>query len=250
MGIRHYLGLGAQALFCAGAVIGCSLDDSTEVECRCVEATDLRLFPECLDQLETDEREDASNPFAARLPDCPSGPTLPLREQTRPEAVLLNIRTTFEGRSPTQYMEQLTEDFIFIPDPEDIQLHPEVYQASESYVPGRDTLWNREAERRFAVSVLDQQLFRQISFSRWYNASRDERDPSEDELSEEFIFPYEIEFIGQNEEETFELKGRMIVKLVTTSIENPVWNVQSWEDQRDVASTKRSWGEMRAEFSR
>ena len=250
MGIRHYLGLGARVLWCAAAVIGCSLDDSTEVECRCVEATDARLFPECADHIETDEREDASNPFAARLPDCPSGPTLPLRERTRPEAVLLNIRTTFEGRSPTQYMEQLTEDFIFIPDPEDIQLHPEVYQASESYVPRRDTLWNREAERRFAIALLDLQLFRQIRFNRWYTASRDEREIFEDELLERFFFPYEIEFIGLNEVETFELKGRMIVDLVTTSIENPIWNVQSWEDQRDVASAKRSWGELRAEFSR
>lgn len=250
MRIGYYLQVCIWVLWCGANITSCSLDDSATTECRCVEQTNLRLFPECAEEIETGEREDASNPFVARLPDCPSGPTLSLRERTRPESVLLNIRTTFEGRSPTQYMEQLTEDFIVIPDPEDIDLHPEVYQAPEGYVPGQDTLWNREAERRFAVAVLDLDVFLQVRFNRWYTASRDERIPSEEGFSERFIFPYEIEFTGRNDQETFELKGRVIIKLVTTSIENPIWNVQSWEDQRDVASAKRSWGELRAEFSR
>ena len=250
MRIGHYLRLAAGLLACGALAASCSLDDSTESECRCVEQTDLRLFPECAEQIETGEREDPSNPFSARLPDCPSGATLPLRERTRPESVLLNIRTTFEGRSPTQYMEQLTEDFIFIPDPEDIGLHPEVYQAPEGYVPRQDTLWNREAERRFAVATLNPDVFQQIRFNRWFTASRDERIPAEDGFSETFIFPYEIELTGQDDQESFGLKGRIIIDLVTTSLENPIWNVQSWEDQRDVASAKRSWGEFRAEFSR
>ena len=249
-GRRYFIGL---FLLCLAALAGCGLDDREQVECRCTEDTDLNLFPHCLGRAASDPRPDADSPLATRIPDCPSGSPLFLRERTRPTDVLFNVKTTFENFSSNQYMEQLTEDFAFVPDQEDIDLHPEVYQAPPDYDPDRDTLWNREQERRFAVELLDPKRFQKIDFIRWYKSTIDEVRPSEDGLRETYIFPYDLDFIEQPRDgvsNRFGVKGVMEVDLVTPTQENPVWSIQRWWDQRDRASAKRSWGEVRAEFSR
>ena len=192
------------------------------------------------------------NPFATQIPDCPSGQLLFLREPTRPENVLANVKSIFEA-SPTsrnlgQYMDQLTEDFTFVPDEDDIQLHPEVYDTR------RDTLWGRDQERSFAQAVFDPQRIRIIRFLRWYRSSEDERVLSDDPRIETFLFPYEAEFVEEATEEgssaVLAIKGWMEVDLVTPTVENPVWAIRQWRDRRDPATAKWSWGELRAEFAR
>jgi hypothetical protein len=46
------------------------------------------------------------------------------------------------------------------------------------------------------------------------------------------------------------VKGWSEVDLVTTTLENPVWEVRQWRDRRDAASARLSFGELRAEFAR
>ncbi len=236
-----------------GIAAGCGLDDSAQMPCRCTEETDRNLFPQCFDAIVTDERHDPANPLSTRTPDCPSGSPLFLRERTEPAFVLFNVETTFEHLRPSQYMEQLTEDFIFVPDREDIDLHPEIYQAPDNYDPDRDTLWTRERERGFAAGLLNQNRFQKVDFVRWYKSAKDEVQPLEDGLKERYIFPYEIDFIVLAGKETDcsgqGLKGLMEVDLVTPTPENPVWSIQRWKDLRDPATAKCSWGELRAEFA-
>ena len=211
----------------------------------------MNLFQHCRGAETATERTTSGNPFSVQTPDCPSGQLLLLLEPTRPENVLANVRIVFEARpqerSPNQYMDQLSEDFFFIPDAQDIQLHPEVYDAN------RDTLWTREQERRFALAVLDPQSVDAIRFHRWYEAAKDERILAEDGLLETYIFPYEIDFAELSDRGQtggiISIKGRMEVGLITPTVENPVWAIQRWQDQRDVAPAKRSWGELRAEFA-
>ena len=248
---RHRWGMAAWAVWLA---VGCSLDDSVETECRCTELSDPNLFPQCEGKAEA--RPTSTNPFATRVPDCPSGRTLFLREPTRPVNVLLNLQTTLRELSPSQYLDQLSDDFLFVPDPEDIDLHPEVYDLPPNYNPDLDTLWNREQERRFAFNLLVPERVLKPEFIRWYSASRDQTEQSEDGLSETFIFDYEIDFIevikqeqGEDQTRLLGVKGRMVIKLVTPSLENPVWSIQRWRDQRVSGTTKLSWGELRAEFS-
>jgi hypothetical protein len=263
---------------------GCGLDENAIVECRCTPSTNLTLFPACprideVIELEGKEhwvtaqgdtldpkverftvrgdvvelaRLGASNPFATQIPDCPTGPRLILLQPTRPELVILNLRLIFqaqpEARNAGQYMDQLTDDFTFIPDEEDIQLYPEVYDVS------RDTLWNYQQERRFAQAVLDPSRIGRIVISRWYESSKDERILSEDQLLETFRFPYEGEFnerTGEGESASaLGIKGWMEVDLISPTIENPVWSIRQWRDYRDPATARRSWGELRAEFGR
>jgi hypothetical protein len=240
-------------LLCSGILAGCGLEDSEAVVCRCTEDTNLNLFPHCFDAAVEGARQDPANPLTTRTPDCPSGSPLFLREPTDPVLVLLNLRTTVEKLNSVRYMEQFAANFVFVPDREDIDLHPEIYQAPENYDPDRDTLWTWEQERFFATELLNSEKFQDPDFIRWYKSNLDEVIPSEDGLMETYIFPYEIDFAEQpreGETNRFGLKGQMIIVFTTPTPENPIWTIQRWEDQRDPASAKRSWGELRAEFAR
>ncbi len=165
----------ARPYLCALLLAGCGLADDAQVECRCTAESDLTLFPACRDAVLSAERPDAGNPFGARLPDCPSGKRLPLLEPTRAEFVLFNIKTTFEGFSPVQYMDQLDEGFWFIPEPEGMDLYREVYRPPEGYIPEQDTLWDYSQERTFAVGLLDKERFQRAEFRRWYESAKDQR---------------------------------------------------------------------------
>jgi len=263
---------------------GCGLDDSAVVECRCTPETAAGLFPACPSIFEVVEREgreywvtdggdslDAQldwvtvrgsavhvtrgsdgSPFTTQMPDCPSGKQLSLLEPTRPEYALFNLRSIFQAspqsRNLDQYMDLLTEDFTFLPDEQDILLHPEVYDSAS------DTLWNRVQERGFAQAILAPERIGEIRFIRWYKSSTDERYLAEDQLLETFKFPYEVEFVEKaaegGEAGLLAIKGWMEIDLVTPTVENAVWTIQQWRDERDPATAKRSWGELRAEFAR
>ncbi|MFH1566912.1 MAG: hypothetical protein ABIL09_02860 [Gemmatimonadota bacterium] len=242
----------AAGLALALAIAGCGLDDGATAECRCTEATDRSTFPHCLEP----DQVEASNPLSTRLPECPSGAMLFLREPTDPEAVLFNIRDTFEGFSAVQYMDQLTATFLFAPDLDGVQLYLEVYRPPDGYNPDldADTLWAREEERRFANNLLDRQRFQRIQFRRWYDASKDQRrlDP-EDPRQEAYLFPYEVVFTEQPAPDgtapVIEVRGRAEVRMVSPSTENPVWSMARWQDFRDEASAKQTFTELRGAFA-
>lgn len=262
-------------------LLGCGLGDRALVECRCTPETNLALFPACPSMAEVvvegkgecwitaagdtlDPEVDwiiargealyhqeggNSRPLAPQIPDCPSGQRLALYEPVRPEFVLFNLRLLFEAppesRNVGQYMDQLAQDFAFVPDEQDIQLHPEVYQAD------REPLWGRDQERNFAQAILDPKRIEKIRFFRWYESAMDERILGEDQRRETFVFPYEAEFTEKGDLSTvLAIKGWMEVDLVTPTVENPIWTIQQWRDRRDPATAKHSWGELRAEFAR
>ena len=177
------------ALLSAGCLAGCGLADNAQVACHCTEDSDLTLFPFCRDAVLSPQRPGTGNPFAPRLLDCPSGKRLSLLEPTRAEFVLFNIKTTVEGFSPLQYMDQLAPDFFFIPEPEGMDLYREVYHPPDDYVAERDTLWTRAEERSFAVQLLDKTRFQRVQFRLWYESSRDQRTISEDGRREVLFFP-------------------------------------------------------------
>ena len=238
----------------AALLTGCAIGDSELVDCRCAPDTSAQLFPHCDGVVE--ERLDPKTPLSTQIPDCPSGPRLFLRERTTPASVLANLTSIFQAqsgaRSPQQYMEQFADDFVFIPDDEDKQLYPEVYEVD------LDTLWGAAEERNFARLILSERIH-SVRFVRWFKSS-DERIISDDELRETFIFPYEAEFVErisaaeddsvETKFKTIGIKGLATIDLVTPTVENPVWSIAAWRDQRDRASAKFSWGELRAVFSR
>ena len=248
--LRSFLLLGS-----AGLLAACGLEEGPQAECRCAEDTDPKAFPHCLDAaVEADA--DPSSPFSTRVPECPSGDLLFLREPTTSEAVVFNLRQTLEGFSPSQYVDQLSEDFLFAPELAGVELYREVYDLPSGYdpdPPDADTLWTREEERRFAFNLLDRKNFRTISISRWFDANEDEQrlDP-DDPGQETYIFPYLIDFTTQPgeqlEERRFEVRGRMQIDLATTSDETPVWSIRRWQDFREPTSDL-TFTELRGQFA-
>ncbi len=233
----------------AALLAGCTIGDSEQVDCRCAEGTSIELFPHCAAGVE--ERPDPRTPLSTQIPDCPSGQQLSLRDPHTPAAVLANLISILQApadrRSPQQYMDQFAENFIFFPDPDDVQLYPEIYDAD------RDTLWGAAEEDDFARLILSSERIHRAHFVRWFRSAADERIVSDDQLRETFIFPYEAEFIeiiGEADSvATIGIKGLATIELVTPTEENPVWSIAVWQDQRDRASAKFSWGELRARFS-
>ena len=249
-GLRSFLLLGS-----AGVLAACGLEEDLEVECRCAEDTDLTAFPRCRDAV-VEAASDPSSPLSTRLPECPSGDLLFLREPTTSEAVVFNLRDAVEGFSPVQYVEQLSEDFLFAPELAGLELYREVYDLTPGYdpdPPDADTLWTREEERRFAFNLLDRRNFQRINISRWFNANEDEQrlDP-DDPGQETYIFPYIIDFTTQPGEQlearVFEVRGRMQIDLATKSDETPVWTIRRWQDFREPAS-ELTFTELRGEFA-
>lgn len=235
------------------AATGCGPADDATIECRCVETTDLQAFPHCRDAGIQEDHE-ASSPFSTRIPECPSGRLLFLREPTTPEAVLFNVRDTFEGFSPVQYLDQLTDDFLFVPEVTGLDLYREVYEPPDDYDPDADadTLWTRLDERRFATNWLDPDLYQRLTVSRWYEAGTDEHRSYPDDLRREtYIFPYIVDLTeppgADGRVRSIEVRGRMEVDLVTPSTENPLWSVRRWQDFRDAA-TERSFTELRGQY--
>jgi hypothetical protein len=243
---------------CTGVLLaaGCGLDDSATVECRCAEDTDVSAFAHCRDVDVAAEHADATSPFSTRVPDCPSGDLLFLREPTTPEDVLFNVRDTFEGFSPVQYLDHLTEGFLFVPEVAGLDLYRDVYGPPDGYDPDAesdpDTLWTRDDERRFTLNLLDRQRFSAIIVGRWYDSSRDERRTYEDPLRETYIFPYILDLTEQADDagnvRAFEVRGRMEVDLVTPSEENPVWSIRRWQDFRETVDDQ-SFTELRGSFA-
>ena len=246
--------LGTIAAFSITLSSGCGLADSANVECRCTERTDFQAFPHCANAVLDDGRSD-ENPFSARMPDCPSGTLLFLREPTEPEAVLLNVRDTVEGFSPIQYLDQLTEDFLFVPDVDGVQLYREVFNPPENYNPDvdADTLWTQQQETQFVRNILDRTQFQRIEFERWFDSDSQRILFEDDPLREKYIFAYEVEFTEQpsaeRAAEIFEIRGRIEVDVKTPSQDNPLWVISRWQDLRDAASARSSWTELRGEFA-
>jgi hypothetical protein len=252
-------GLGLILFFAALGIVatGCGPSDDAQTDCRCTEDTDLNLFGFCAGVDLNAGRPDASNPFSTRLPDCPSSPRIPLLEPTRAEFVLANIEIAVENFSPIQYVDQLTEDFLFVPDEADLDLFPDVFPAPPGYDTEADTdsLWTLEEERRFATSAFIKQAFVEIKFNRWYTASFDADNASGlaecagiSGTRECFAFPYDVDFIPE-EGETISVKGRIEVVVITLNEENPSWTLRRWQDFRDEASAKISFTQFRAQFS-
>jgi hypothetical protein len=49
--------------------------------------------------------------------------------------------------------------------------------------------------------------------------------------------------------EIIEISGRVYATVTTPTEETPVWILTRWQDFRDLASVRRSWTELRGEFS-
>jgi hypothetical protein len=172
------------------------------------------------------------NPFATREPEPPTGEQLPLLEPTSAENVLKNLEISCEHMSINNYMDTLSEDFLFLPDPSDSDRFPGVFSQP----------WGREEESIFCQRLFDKEMTTLISFSSSVdsNATVIEGDP-ESGPECHYRYDYDIGLIRTGAPSR--VKGSAEFSLRCDQQGN--WIIFHWEDEKTDSHT---WGELRATF--
>ena len=172
------------------------------------------------------------NPFATREPESPTGEQLPLLEPTSAENVLKNLQISCEYMSNNDYMDTLSEDFLFLPDASDSDRFPGVFSQP----------WDRNKESNFCEKLFDKKMTTLISF----NSSIDSNATVIEETAEfvHYRYDYHIALIHHTDAPR-SVKGSAEFSLRCDQQGN--WIIFHWEDEKEKIDS-HTWGELRATF--
>ncbi|MCK4417959.1 MAG: hypothetical protein KAV99_07300 [Candidatus Latescibacteria bacterium] len=170
------------------------------------------------------------NPFATREPEPPTGEQLPLLEPTSAENVLKNLEISCEHMSINNYMDTLSEDFLFLPDPSDSDRFPDVFSEP----------WGREEESIFCQKLFDKEMTTLISFSSSVDSNATVIEETADFVH--YRYDYHIALIHHTDAPR-SVKGSAEFSLRCDQQGN--WIIFHWEDEKTDSHT---WGELRATF--
>jgi len=177
------------------------------------------------------------SPFATRTPYEPDEPRpYQLLSRTSPGNILRNLKKVYDyAFSVDDYMDGLTEDFQFEPDPSDAFLYEDVFS-----VP-----WNRERERTFTTNLFDRIISDPSRvprvLSRWDEITAEE----EEENEAYFEYEYTLEFKDKQDAARKSAEGRAHLYLRRGEDEN--WGIYRWVDEKTNVEVS-SWGALRARF--
>lgn len=167
------------------------------------------------------------NPFYTRTPEPPEGRRLNLLSPTVARNVVSNLKLTWEGLSPVDYMECLSEDFRFSPDPSDSTKFEEVFSEP----------WDRAREETFARRFLDKNTISSLSLSLKKEYEEDRGDEYYFEYSYILQIQHSLDLPGY-------MEGRMHLTLKRDTSGN--WSIVLWKDEK--TSDTPTVGELRARF--
>ena len=174
------------------------------------------------------------NPFTTRQPEPPeTEKRTPVRNPVSSIDVLYNLRATCENLSPTQYLETLSEDFVFVPDPEDS------VNFSNAFPPGQ--VWDKARETVFAHNFLNDRTTQSIQFKNW---PPDLVESSTDGRRHRYEYKYDV-IIDHLRNAPKAIQG--ISDLFLREEEDGHWTLYRWRDER-ISAVARTWGELRARF--
>ena len=167
------------------------------------------------------------NPFYTREPEPPQGGRLNLFSRTVPRNVVRNLELTWEKFSPADYMECLSEDFRFSPDPSDSSKFEEVFAEP----------WGRTREEAFARRLLDENVTTSLDLSLSLEYEEDRGD------EHYFEYTYVIKLQHSRDAPGY-IEGKMHLVLRRDASGN--WSIVLWKDEKtgDAPTT----GELRAKF--
>jgi len=171
------------------------------------------------------------NPFYTRTPEPPEeGRRLNLFSPTVARNVVKNLKRTWEKFSPVDYMECLSEDFRFSPDPSDSTKFEEIFSEP----------WDRAREEAFARRFLDKNTISSLSLL----LEPDEPEYEEDRGDEHYFEYSYILQIQHNLDAPGYMEGKMHLTLRRDETGN--WSIVLWKDEKtgDVPTV----GELRARF--
>jgi len=153
-----------------------------------------------------------------------------------PRNVLRNLKTVYDhALSVDDYMDGLTEDFQFEPDPSDAFLYEDAFSMP----------WNRERERTFTTNLFDRIISDPSRvprvLSRWDEITAEE----EEENEAYFEYEYTLEFKDKQDAARKSAEGRAHLYLRRGEDEN--WGIYRWVDEKTNVEIS-SWGALRARF--
>jgi hypothetical protein len=170
-------------------------------------------------------------PFKVRDSQQPVGTATRVVQATEPDSVISNIRLCIGFALPDQYMEQLTPDFTFVPDPVDVSILEQNY-------PGIFDNWDLGVETRvsrYMLSDLSVDSIRTIGVLE----TTDSTSSQQVRYKMGFVLP---SFPGN-------YRGKAI--LYMRKLSDNLWYLNRWEDFRpteaelDSCSCAGSWGFLR-----
>jgi hypothetical protein len=170
-------------------------------------------------------------PFKVRDSQQPVGTATRVVQATAPDSVVSNIRLCIGNALPDQYIEQLTSDFTFVPDPVDVSILEQNY-------PGIFDNWNLGIETRVIRYMLSDFSPDSIRTIRVLETT--------DSTSSQQV-RYKMGFVLQSFPGNY--RGKAI--LYMRKLSDNLWYLNRWEDFRptdvelDSCSCAGSWGFLR-----
>ena len=172
-------------------------------------------------------------PFSTRIPVEPEKPRpYNLQSPTSPEKVLSNFKIVYEyALSAVDYVDCLTEDFHFSPDPSDSLKYEDIFSNP----------WGLEREEQFTANLFD----RVVSdpnprvLSHWEELTAEEK-----EAEAVFEYEYRLEFRDE-QDASWEAEGE--ARLYLRKSEDGNWALSRWLDEKTNPDVP-SWGALRTQF--
>jgi len=175
------------------------------------------------------------NPFATRTPEIPEvgGKRLPMLDPSSALNVLSNLKIAYQGLSPLDYLDTLSEDFVFVPDPRDAEVFPDVYTPEEP--------WDKARESLFAGNLLSDNVTESIWFRKW---PPELMELDEEEKKETYEYQYDISLVhGRDAPSRIRGTGYIFLR----ERDDGTWAIYRWEDEK-TDQVVGTWGELRARF--
>ena len=175
------------------------------------------------------------NPFATRTPESPEagGKRIPMLDPSSAMNVLNNVKIAYQGLSPLEYMDALSEDFVFVPDPSDEGVFSDVYAP--------DMPWDRDRESLFAANLLSDNITESIRLREW---PPELMEMSEEEKKETYEYDYDVSLVHDRDAPR-RIRGTGYIFL--REREDGTWAIYRWEDEK-TDQVVGTWGELRAKF--
>ena len=178
------------------------------------------------------------SPFSTRTPEEPEKPR-PYRLLSRsiaPGNVLINLKTVYDyALSVDDYMDGLSEEFLFEPDPSDALVYEDAFSSP----------WNAERERTFTANLFERILSdpqkTPLVLTRWEEIIADDQK----EREAYFEYEYKLEFRDKQDESWKAAEGKAYLYLQKGEDEN--WALSRWVDEKTNEEIP-SWGALRAQF--
>ncbi|MCE5248774.1 hypothetical protein LLG96_01000 [bacterium] len=172
-----------------------------------------------------------NNPFKTRDPEVNPNPGgVAIQPANSAENVLYNMKVSFENLSVQDYLDTFSEDFVFVPDPEDSLEYENEFRSS----------WNKQKERDFMnnISLSIQSDTLTVNYVTFVTANYEYK-PGQDM----YEYNYVLEVVDHGKKNELTIRGRAWIYL--KEYPDGKWYIYRWIDHK-VQATMLTWGVLRA----